>query len=486
MGSSPTYNNAAFCFKRVLGAAYFCAFLSLYMEVHGLLGMGGLLPISDFLRRAEVDLGERYFSVLPSLFWFNSSDAFLSFTVLAGCLLSMLYFWGVAEFFSASLLWIAYLSIVNVGQDFLSFQWDILLLESGFLAIFISSPKVRGSRAPSSPCLAFLFRWLLFRLVFMSGMVKILSGDPSWRELTALSYHYETQPLPTVEGYFAHQLPLWFQEASVLVMFLIELVAAVGILFPPRIRRLAFAPLVGLQILILITGNYTFFNILTTGLCFFLLDDEYLRARAPRWLRLAGSNESHEIRSRGRFVHVGLAAFLVTLSVIQFGGRKNFGSLWLTFARNLSGYHLVNSYGLFAIMTTEREEIILEGSADGVNWREYRFKWKPGALDERPRRVAPLQPRLDWQMWFAALGTCRQNLWFLQLMDKLLGGSEETIAMLAENPFPGGAPVMLRSSLYRYEFTDFDEWWRSGRWWKRTYTGPYCPLFARQRDPSPF
>jgi hypothetical protein len=389
---------------------------------------------------------------------------------------------------SLALLWLLYLSLATVGREFLEFQWDNLLLEAGFLAIFFAPlqwlPKSSTESAPSRLVL-WLLRLLLFKLMFMSGCVKLVSGDPNWRNLTALTFHYQTQPLPTWTAWYANLLPLWFQKLSCAGTLGVEAGAPFLIFTPRRLRFLGAIALVGLQILILLTGNYTFFNWLALALCLLLLDDFVLQKILPRkFVALFKRDDSLHARRWPRTFTIPLAAVVVAISLFQiallFGPPSR---LWFPAAildAQLAPLRSINSYGLFAVMTTKRQEIVVEGSYDGTKWLAYEFKHKPGAVGRRPDFVAPFQPRLDWQLWFAALGNYRQNPWFENFCLRLLQGSPEVLSLLEKNPFPDKPPRYLRAELYDYRFTDLAERRATGAWWKRELVGEYLPQISLQ------
>ena len=358
------------------------------------------------------------------------------------------------------ILLILYLSISTAGQDFWSFQWDILLTEAGFLGIFAD-----GSRGRT-----WLFRWLLFRLMFMSGLAKLLSGDPTWRNLTALRYHYLTQPLPTPLAWYMAQLPGWFQKISAGWMFFVELLVPFLIFAPCLPRRIAACLIVALQTLILLTGNYTFFNWLTIALCVFLFPDLPARGTPPE-------SRLH------RGISLALMVFVLTASGCEFleTFRMPLPGAAQSYLGWISPLRLVNSYGLFAVMTTTRLEIVVEGSNDGNTWSPYEFRYKPGDVRRAPPWVAPYQPRLDWQMWFAALGTAGENRWFYNFAARLMQGSAPVLALLDRNPFPTGPPRYLRALTYEYQFTDFAERRRTGNWWRREQKGIYLPAISLRR-----
>ncbi len=458
-------------FLKALSVVYFFAFFSFAQQATGLIGVSGILPVGEFLQQAQAQLGSGGYLRAPTIFWLNSGDAFLQIVAWVGVILSILLLFGLARRVVVVLLFVGYLSIVNAGQDFMSFQWDILLLEAGFLAIFIDFPIT-----------VWLYRLLLFRLIFLSGAVKLLSGDPTWHSLTALNYHFETQPLPTVIGWWLHQLPEWAQRLSTASALTIELAVPFLIFFPRHVRMLVGWVIIFLQMLILLTGNYTFFNGLTIALCLFLFDDAALRRVTPQ--RFA--ERSHRAFAQrpqakaARGVMGVLAALIVILGVAQIAlvlgveAPEPIGVV-MDF---VEPFHLVNRYGLFAVMTTTRPEIIVEGSNDGQAWQAYEFRFKPGEVMRPPGWIAPLQPRLDWQMWFAALGDYRSNLWFVHLVLRLLQGSPEVLALLEHNPFPDRPPRYIRAELYDYHFTDPATLNASGAWWRRELIGLYLPPVA--------
>ncbi len=473
-------------FLRCLGLIYLVAFASLAVQIPGLLGSRGLLPAADFLRAAGIALGGRRVWLLPTLAWLDASDRFLVLLCGTGTALSVLLMLGVAPVPALAGLWLCYLSLVNIGQDFLSFQWDVLLLEVGFLAIFVAPlqilPRLSGE-APPSRTILWLLRWLLFRLIFFSGVVKLVSHDATWRSLTALAYHYETQPLPTPVAWYMHLLPLWFQQMSTAWVFVAELLAPFLIFAPRRLRFLGAGMLVGLQLLIAATGNFAFFNLLTIALCLLLLDDAGLLGLLPPRLRhRIPAREAGATRQSWRAgPALIVAALILVLSAVQVADLFSREALVPTPARALADtldpFHIVNSYGLFAIMTTSRPEIVIEGSVDGKHWAEYGFRYKPGDLGRAPAWVAPYQPRLDWQMWFAALGGPGSSPWFGNLMQGLLRGSPPILDLLQTNPFPGKPPRYVRALLYDYRFTNS---LRDEHWWRRELQGTYFPAVSSQ------
>jgi lipase maturation factor 1 len=488
----PDYFLTRWIFLRALGAIYLIAFVSLWTQINGLIGHNGILPTDQFMSAVKQQcdtqgIGLERFHLLPTLCWFDSSDRFLNIQCAAGTLFAILLIAGVAPVPCLALLWLLYLSLSTAGRDFLGFQWDNLLLEAGFLAIFFAPLHIlpRLSReTPPSRIVLWLLRLLLFKLIFSSGCVKLLSGDPNWRNLTALTFHYQTQPLPTWISWYANQLPLWFQKLSCAGMLAIEIGAPFLIFTPRRLKFLGCGAIVFLQILILLTGNYTFFNLLTIALCLLLLDDFIAEKFLPR--RLSGLFPPDPHPSPLNFsrcwpcaVTIPLATVVLAVSFFQmismFGVRADLFAPMAALDEWLQPLRTVNSYGLFAVMTTERREIIVEGSDDGVNWLPYEFKYKPGDMNLHPAFVEPHQPRLDWQMWFAALGNIQQNPWFESFCIRLLQGSPEVLALLEKNPFPKHPPRYIRAEFYDYHFTSFAEYRATGAWWKREPAGEYLP-----------
>jgi predicted DCC family thiol-disulfide oxidoreductase YuxK len=477
------YSVSQWLFLRSIAVIYLIAFLSLWVQVHGLVGSNGIMPTHRFLDFVAKNYGSLSYFLAPTLCWLGSSDAALTFLCAGGAILSILLLFGITPGFLLFWLWAFYLSLVVVCRDFLAFQWDVLLLEAGFLSIFLYRPFARNTRnSPINRCFFWLLKWLLFRLTFSSGMVKLLSGDPTWRNLTALNYHYWTQPLPSWVGWYANLLPEWFQKFSVAGMFAIELVAPFLIFFPRRPRLLAFWMMVILQMLILLTGNYAFFNLLTIALCFLLVDDR-------AWRRKSFTNSVPQIVSvRPIRAYYVMAAILFVLSCLHFSVSMRLWSDWpgpvVKLYELADPFRSVNGYGLFAQMTTQRDEIIIEGSEDGTNWKEYEFNYKPGDLKRRPGFVEPHQPRLDWQMWFAALSSYENNRWFLALCYRILEGSPQVLDLLEKNPFPGKPPKYLRASLYAYHFSNLARHREEGVWWERSPKGLYCPVLSMRNGPE--
>lgn len=484
------YRVVRWAFLRLMGGTFLIAFTSLGRQVLGLYGSRGIRPIRERLEAEAVALpGWEKFQVAPSLFWLDASDAALVRGCRAGQVLSLALVFNIAPRLSASLLWALYLSYVAVGREFLSFQWDVLLLEMGLLSALTAPGGLRpglGRRSPSALDV-FLFRMLVFRLYFGSGLSKLQSGDRTWRELKAMDHYYETAPLPTRGGWYAHHLPKRAHRAATAATLGLE-TGLPFLTFAPRgLRQLAFWAFAGLQASIMATGNYGFFNVQALALGLWLLDDEALR----RVLPLDAGTPPRPRRWWQTGVSMALAAPVMVLGTAEVLRRFEWwtrrperiqGALgWLeSRARPLRS---VNPYGLFSVMTVERPEILVEGSNDGEHWKEYPFRYKVGDVARPPSQVAPHQPRLDWQMWFAALGA--PSSWFISFLGRLLEGSPEVLGLLEGNPFPDKPPRMVRAVLYDYKMVDLEEHRRTGTWWTRERLGLYVPPLSLAPGPQP-
>ncbi len=500
-GPPITYLETRWRFLRALGLIYGIAFLSLWTQVEGLIGSNGILPVTEFLDRVREMFGAQGYRLLPTLFWLNGSDLALHWVCGAGVLLSILLILKIGPAICLVSLWVLYLSLTTVGREFMGFQWDALLLETGFLAIFLAPLSLRpriGKGPPPSPVVIGLLRWLLFRLMISSAIVKWGSGDPTWRNLTALAFHYETQPLPNLVSWYVHQLPVWFQVFSAAGMFAIEGLVPFLIFGGRRARFFGFWILVGFQGLILLTGNYCFFNLLTIALCFLLLDDgAWRRGRESPFAlsRPSSFDYAQDERPSRRTNRPGswpswliapLAAVILPVSTVETVSRFRIDIRWPGPVQRIvewvDPFRSINAYGLFAVMTMSRPEIIVEGSNDQATWKAYEFKYKPGDPARPPRFNIPHQPRLDWQLWFAALGSYRENPWFIQFCGRLLEGSPEVLNLLKGNPFPDAPPKYIRAVLVEYRFTDFPTRRATGNWWRRQLKGLYCPVLSLREN----
>jgi hypothetical protein len=450
-------------FLRGLALIYLIAFASLLPQMNGLIGTHGILPAHDYLETIRSDYGSNSYTLFPTLVWLDSSDTFIKGLLWAGVAFSLCLLAGLIPLPATICLFLLYLSLDTVGQVFYSFQWDALLLETGFAAILVAPWGLRPSySAPVPRVTLWVFRFLIFRLMLESGAEKLLSGDPTWRNLTALKYHYETQPLPTPVAWYAHQLPLFFQKLSVIGVFVVELIAPFFFFTKRRVRVVAALAAIALQLMIALTGNYTFFNLLTILLCVFLFNVKTAE-RTPAIVSVIGV----------ALITLGVIQLLTVSGIVPELPRP---LAWIQL--HADTFHVMSQYGLFANMTTMRPEIIIEGSDDGVQWKAYEFKYKPGDVNRRLPWIAPYQPRLDWQMWFAALSSPQQNPWFSRLIVRLLEGQAEVTNLLSVNPFPDKPPHFIRAEVYDYHFTDWSTRRSTGAIWSRAPLGEYFPVVS--------
>lgn len=486
----PTFNVSGEIFFRLMGLIYLFAFLSLGSQIIGLAGERGIVPAAQLMNVvAERNVG---FGQLPTLCHFiGAGDDALRLLCGLGVAFSLAMLLGLVPTLSAAATWLLYLSLCSVVETFLNFQWDAMLLEAGFLTIFIAplSLRLRPGWNRCSRFARWLVVWLLFRLMFSAGVVKLASQDAAWWDLSALTYHYWSQCLPPWTAWYFDQLPLWAHKLSCFIMFAIELVVPFLVFCPRRLRHFAAGAFLALMAVIMASGNYGFFDLLTCVLCVVLIDDHAwhsLAARLRRRPRPAAcdlpmpDDAPHTRAFRRLAIPVLLLIFLLTwlpFGRVVAGAQQicGVGKPWLppqpgwlvALYQDTAPFRSVNGYGLFAVMTKHRDEIILEGTDDGVTWRPYEFNWKPGDLAQRPRFSTPHMPRLDWQMWFAALGEFRGNPWLIGTTARLLEGEPSVIALFGTNPFPDKPPRAIRALAYRYHFTSAAERDASGNWWKR-------------------
>jgi predicted DCC family thiol-disulfide oxidoreductase YuxK len=464
----PRYELVSFLFLRLFGLVTLSAFVSFAVQAEGLIGSHGILPLHELID-ALARLGPERFVLAPMVFWLNDSDLAIQVVCWAGAGLSLMLVLNLLPRLSLVLIYALYLSLLYAGQTFMTFQWDTFLLETTVVALLMSFKPATG---------VWLARWLLFRFLFMSGVVKLISGDPNWRNLSALSYHFLTQPLPTPLAWYAASLPLGLLKVATGAMFFVELILPFLIFCPRRLRFVSAFGILMLQSCILATGNYNWFNLQTMLLCLPLFDDKALRRiLPPRLLGLAQARAKTQPPRRAVTIVVNAAALLmVFLSLVQmderFGGSPPGPALAIDDV--FEPFHIVSPYGLFAVMTTTRNEIIVEGSDDGVQWREYEFRYKPGDVMRRPPWNIPHQPRLDWQMWFAALDDPQRLPWFSRFLERLLENEPSVTALIERNPFPDKPPTYVRAEFYDYTYAGNDDH-AAGRWWDRRLTGLYFP-----------
>ncbi|HLH16791.1 MAG TPA: lipase maturation factor family protein [Bryobacteraceae bacterium] len=455
-------------FQRGLALVYLIAFLNAVNQFKPLLGEHGLLPVPVWVREVP-------FRASPSLFYFAPNDRAFSFAAWAGVALSVAALSGVAEWYAWlspvlwALLWVLYLSFVNVGQTFYAFGWESILLEAGFYGIFLGSRSV----APQFPMIL-LLRWLCFRVMFGAGLIK-LRGDPCWHDLTCLDYHYETQPMPNPLSWFLHWGPEWMHRGGVWFNHFAELVAPFGYFLPQPVASVAALVTIVFMLSIMISGNLSWLNLLTIVLAIPALDD-----RALRWLIPVRTPALAEPALAHRVIVAALCVLVVWMSVRPVRNMLSRRQIMNTAYNPL---HLVGTYGAFGSITRVRFEIIVEGTdapdiTSGTRWREYEFRGKPGATGRMPPQVAPYHLRLDWLMWFAAMGDFQDYPWFVHFMGKLLEGDRATLSLLQTNPFPDAPPRYVRAQLYEYHFTSPGERARTGQWWRREFVRPYFPAVS--------
>ena len=466
-------------FVRLLGLLYFIAFASLWPQLPGLFGEHGLLPTQVMLGSVASELGSRKYLLLPTLFWLSRTNTALLAVCGLGLLSGLLVFALRLVWPMLAVAWLCHLSFLSIGGPFLSFQWDALLSEMGVLALL--AVPIRWRKPQPLVLVAvgrWFFLWLLMRLLFGSGWVKLAAGDPSWRNLSALHYHFETQPLPTVLGYYAHALPDLVKKALVVGTLVIETLLPLGIVVR-RWRPYVLLPTVLLQLGIFLTGNYGYFNLEALLLSLLLLPPEWLSRLSPE----PGPtfDEPSQV-SQPRSLWWGLPR--VALAAVLFCASLGH-LLWTVRFRTAvppvihqamqltAPLQAVSHYGPFAAMTTTRPELIVEGSQDGVTWREYPLRYKPGDVMRRPRWNAPHQPRLDWQFWFAALGKPSESPWLEVLLLRLLEGAPDVLWLFESDPFQGRRPSQVRVSMYQYRFTTPSEQRSSGAYFVREGRLPF-------------
>jgi hypothetical protein len=477
-----SFARSTYVYGRLLGVVFLIAFVSFHAQLDGLVGDHGIVPASELLEAARA-YGYGFWD-MPTLAWgAEDVEGALENLCIAGELVSLALAAGVLSGPASLIAAVLYLSLMNAADPFMGFQWDALLVESGIASALLLpwQPFERWSRAIEPPVLG---RWalyfLLFRLVFLSGVVKLASGDEAWHTLAALDYHYSTQPLPNPASWLAHQLPGPIQSLSTFVVLYLELVVPFTILSGRYGRRTAAAGIGALMVGISLTGNYGFFNLLTIALCLPLLDDRAVHfVLSRRFVRAAPVPRWRAILRACAALPAAMLFFLgASQLVLSLGGGRALPNVALDALDGARRFHAVNGYGLFAVMTTERREIRIEGSLDGREWHEYRFAHKPGDPSELPGISAPHMPRLDWQMWFAALGHFEDSPWLVGLMRRLLEARPEVLGLLEHDPFYGSPPRFVRARLYDYELGDLELLAEHGAYWRVTELGPYGPTLS--------
>jgi lipase maturation factor len=517
-------------FLRALAAIYFFAFYSLLFQIKGLIGPDGILPASQYLAAVARSLGSAKYWYAPSLFWISSSSQMMMAVTWIGLIAAAIAFLNLWPRLSFFVCFVCFLSFVGASGEFSGYQSDGMLLEAGFLALFFAPRGLTpgwGASDPPSRASLWLLQWEWFRIYFESGMVKLLSGDEQWRNMTAMDEYYQNGPLPTWIGWYAEHLPHWFHAASALGTLVLELGIVLMLFFPRKVRLICFLIVTPWEIGVILTANYTFLNYLVLSLGFLLLDDRTLARFVPQRWRLpvmvrapeiepeeqlsiltategsavaedaattaAEEGELTRMTWRQRIARngsaIGLAVSAVMLSWIAYdttvemiGIPLRGVSLPMAPVAWLDPFRIANQYGLFAVMTRGRYDIEFQGSNDGENWTPYLFRNKPQLLNEPPRIYAPYQPRFDWNLWFASLGDWHQNELVPLTEERLLENDADVVDLFKGNPFGPSAPKMVRAVLWRYWFTSMEEKRRTENWWRREYLGLYAPEMTRTVD----
>jgi hypothetical protein len=498
---------------RCLGLIYFSAFYSLLFQIQGLIGPNGILPAADYLKAVGAAFPDQKFWFAPTLFWFGASDRALIAVCWLGVIASILLALNLWPRASLVICFACFLSFVCAAQDFSNYQSDGMLLEAGFIALFLSPPGflpgLGRANAPSRISL-FLLQWEWFRIYFESGVAKIASGDVAWRKLTAMDDYYQNGPLPTWIGWYVQQLPHWFHASAVVYTLSTELVFVWMLFLPRRFRILCFCIVTPFELSIILTANYTFLNYLVLLIGFLLLDDRVIEWIVPQSIRdrveaitswSFGKVPVHgEVREtkpgqgspvtwRERFIPLRRSIAAVCLGMVLYAATAQL--IWM-FApgfplaqspvRALEPFRIANRYGLFAVMTHGRYEIEFQGSPDGKTWTPYPFRYKPQNIHQAPGIYAPYQPRFDWNLWFASLGPWQDSRFVVWTEERLIKNDAEVLELFAKNPFPSSPPQEVRSVIYQYWFTDLLSRRATGNWWRRDLLGEYAPALQRQPD----
>jgi hypothetical protein len=497
---------ARWLFLRALGCIYFSAFSALLFQVRGLIGTQGILPAADYLQ-SIVGLGALRFWYTPTLLWLSSGDRMLMTLCWIGLISSLILVLNIWPRAMLLVCFVCFLSFVSAAQEFSGYQSDGMLLEAGFLSIFIAPGGILpgwGRERPPARAAMFLLLWEWFRIYFQSGLVKLESGDPTWRNLTAMYEYYQNGPLPTWIGWYVQHLPNWFHTATAAMTLAMELVLVWLAFLPGRWKILSFSIVTVWQIGVIATANYAFLNYLVLVLAVLLLDDVFLQRFLPsRWRGTFSPTASFSNRVRTEepiesgdeivavtrphgFAAVRTATVAIVLTWIFY---VTVFPMVQMFWRNallpvkpivvLEPFRIANAYGLFAVMTPHRYEIEFQGSNDGEHWTAYPFRYKPQQVDERPRIYAPYQPRFDWNLWFASLGSWQQNPIVPRTEELLLENDREVLGLFASNPFRNAPPRVVRAVLWQYWFSTMEQKRTEGVWWRRQFLGAYAPTLTR-------
>jgi lipase maturation factor len=498
-------------FLRALGLIYLSAFYSLLFQIKGLIGPNGILPAADYLQAVIAALHAQSYWTVPTLLWFGASNGALMTLCCAGLVASLLVTLNLWPRASLLICFLCFVSFVSVARDFSGYQSDGMLLEAGFIALFFAPAGSRpglGADNPPSRASLFLLQWEWFRIYFESGVAKIGSGDLAWRQFTAMDDYYQNGPLPTWIGWYVQHLPHWFHASATFYTLVTELLIVWMLFLPRRFRIACFLIVTPFEISIIATANYTFLNYLVLLLGVLLLDDRFLEWILPQrfreWIRgkgalgsagaagaLAGAPERLSARAewRERFTPLRRAFAGLCLGLVFYSTTALL--LWMFMpglplpeapVRALEPFRIANSYRLFAVMTHERYEIEFQGTLDGKTWTAYPFRYKPQAINAAPGIYAPYQPRFEWNLWFASLGSWQQSRFVVWTEERLLKNEPDVLALFASNPFASAPPREVRAIKYQYWFTDLRMKRETGNWWRREDLGQYAPALERESD----
>jgi lipase maturation factor len=509
-------------FLRALGGIYFSAFFSLVFQIRGLIGPEGILPAGEYLKSVAEQAGHARYWYVPSVLWFSSGSHMLTGLCWAGMAAAVLLVLNLWPRGMLVVCFVCFLSFVSAARDFSGYQSDGMLLEAGFLSLFLAPGGLRprlGETHPPVRAALYLLLWEWFRIYFESGVAKMAGGDPEWRNFTAMDDYYQNGPLPTWIGWYVQHFPHWFHGATAFFTLALELVLIWSAFLPRRFRMALFFVVTPWQIGIILTANYTFLNYLVLILAFLLLDDRFLMRFFPgQWKRplldlpLTSAGHPHSPASdqllvlaspsspsidkaaasrdaaldgwhKNRFWLAPLRVAITAVLLLWIFYATTAQMLWMIMSAPLptspvallDPFRIANRYGLFAVMTRGRYEIEFQGSNDGQTWIAYPFRHKPQEPNKPPRIYAPYQPRLDWNLWFASLGEWRDNPLVLRTQRRLLSNDPEVLALFAANPFPQAPPRQVRAVLWQYWFTSMAEKREHGLWWRRELLGLYAP-----------
>lgn len=464
------YQLTSWLFLRGVALIYFIAFLSLAVQITGLAGPNGILPFYQTLNYAYQESGWFAWWQIPTVFWIDASDMALKMAAYGGVALAVLLFFGRWQTGALIGMYVLYVSLFHAGDLFLSFQWDTLLMETGFLAIFLA-------RGGPSRLVILMLHWLLFRLRFMSGFFKLYKDDPTWWDLSTLNYYFETQVLPHSGSWYFHQLPDWVHSGGVLYVLFTELIVPFFIFLPRPFRITAALITIFTQLLIMANSNHNFVNLLVIVLCLFLLDDRIVGRLLPDQMRAGANALQAPGASRASKTVLGVVAtFILLTSIATFASRtlpvRYPEPIHRTFNTMLS-LGIGHIFHVYPVMQVERQELDIQGSYDGVKWYSYGFRYKPGPVDKRPPVNIPHQPRLDWMMWFLPPQARPDDIWLNMLLRRLHEGSPQVLQLFEYNPFEERPPRYMRVVAYNYRFTTPEEKAATGNWWKRRYLGVF-------------